>query len=450
MIFNDHADSADKADLKAGPVVMHGRGSGMKSEERRVMKYRKHMAILLTAALLLCGCGSASEQTGSAAESTAAPEKTEAAAAESTKAGTAEAPDTAEDAGTGAAEQTSASAEGSTADPAGETTDRAAEDTDDAASSAEAAQTESSAAAQQELYEYNPHLYSTLIAQEVPQDHWESLYHLSDALRAGEDSFACSSREAYDWCMDAGVLANLIPAASMRISGKGSGEAVPFENGTGRIFYSMPAEEFVAREAEFEEMVTGILNSTIEKDDDDYEKCLKLYDYMETNYSYDYDGREEGLNGDGYIYYTFYSHSGQCIDFAGVYAFLLLQAGVEAVSLGCYDELDHEWTYAIVNGRGYHIDPTWALKSDLGLDELCLNYFMMDDVKRTLTGCPVDDLTVQLLPQFWASQASVSFAATDDRYDLGEYMYLKSLDEENKILYYYDMNGNEFQFCYGE
>ena len=35
-------------------------------------------------------------------------------------------------------------------------------------------------------YEFNPHVYSPTIAQEIPQDYWDSFYNLCDALRNGE------------------------------------------------------------------------------------------------------------------------------------------------------------------------------------------------------------------------------------------------------------------------
>lgn len=298
-------------------------------------------------------------------------------------------------------------------------------------------------------FEYDPHLYSALIATELPRENWDSLYNLADALRAGEDTFECSSQEAYDWCMDSGVLANLIPAACMKISGISNDGTTPYEDGVGRIYYAMPAEEFVLRENEFEEAIEDVLNTYLEKDDTDFEKCLKLYDYMESNYHYDYDGTASFKSGDGYVYYTFYSHTGQCIDFGSLYAFLLLQAGVEAISVGCFDDLDHEWTYVVIDGQGYHIDPTWALKEDY-TDELSLDYFMMSDDIRTETGCPLTDLTVQLLPQFWINASSLTLPATDERYYLGLFTTLEQLDEDNKILYYTDADGSLRTLEYGE
>ena len=96
----------------------------------------------------------------------------------------------------------------------------------------------------------------------------------------------------------------------------------------GRIYYEMPAEDFVEREADFEQKVEDVLNNTLEKDDNEYEK------------------------------YTFMTHKGKCIDLSGIYAFLLLQSGVEALSVGSFDDQDHGWVYARVNGQGYHLDPT--------------------------------------------------------------------------------------------
>ena len=315
---------------------------------------------------------------------------------------------------------------------------------------ASATQSETTEETEPFTFTYNPHLYSSHIAKEVPQDHWDALYNLIDAARAGKDTFECASEEAYKWAMGAGVLAHYFPAASLKITGESNDGSKPFENGVGRIYYQMPVDEFLKREEDFEKMVVDILNQTIEEDDTDFEKVLKLYDYMASNYHYDNEGVTNNIKGEGYIYLTFMEHTGVCINFSGVYAFLLEQAGLEALSVGSFDNLDHEWTYVLINGQGYHVDTTWALKADKNTDSLCLDYFMMTDEVRTSTGCPVEGLTVQLLPKFWASKSSVTFKATDDRYYLGSGSIFKSLDEENKILYYWDGDGNECQLNYGE
>ncbi len=311
----------------------------------------------------------------------------------------------------------------------------------------EETQTETTAAAAEpESFAFNPHVYSPKLAEEIPQDHWESFYHLCDALRAGETTFACSSREAYEWATDPSILGHLFPPACMKITGESNDGTVPFENGTGRIYYRIPVEEYKERQAEFEEAVTNVLNGCLEADDDDFEKCLKLYNYMESNYIYE--NFPEGC-GDGAYYYTFMTHKGVCDELSGVYVYLLMQVGVDALEIGCFEpDMCHAWTYVILDGQGYHIDPTWALMSGFDTEKLCLEYFMMTDEHRISDGCPVDDLTVDLLPEFWVNMSSLTFPATDDRFYAKDFATLDSLDEKNKILHYTDMYGTSFEMSY--
>ena len=296
-------------------------------------------------------------------------------------------------------------------------------------------------------FEFNPHVYSPKLAERIPQDYWDSLYNLCDALREGEDVFECTSEEAYEWCVDAGTLSNLFPAAGMMIDNKTEDGSPAFEDGTGKINYKIPVEEFVARQQEFETLITNTLNYVLESDDTDYEKALKLYVYVAENFVY---SDEEDLN-DNFVYYTFMSKNGKCINFASVYAYLLLQVGIDALNIGCFEDgMDHAWTYVVINGKGYHIDTTWTLHTvyDTYLEDTYMDYFMMSDAERNADGCLVRDLTVQLLPEFWVSRTDMSFEATDNSYNLRDLCAFVSLDEDNKILYYNDSNGDLREFHY--
>ena len=287
--------------------------------------------------------------------------------------------------------------------------------------------------------EFNPHVYVSKLSTVIPQDHWESFYNLCDALRAGEDTFECSSQEAYDWATDPVTLNELFPAACMRISGKSDDGSVPFENGVGRIYYQMPVEEYVARQAEFEAIIADVLNTYLEPDDNDFEKCLKLYDYMESTYFYE---EIPQYSGNGASYYTIMNRKGVCYELSSVYSYLLLQVGVDALNVGCYAPgMDHAWTYVVVDGVGYHVDATWSLKSYLYNDDLCLEYFMMTDDNRTASGCPVDDLTVPLLPGYWVKFSTVTFEAPEQKYHFSSVSRYRYLDEDEKILYYDDSEG---------
>ena len=300
-----------------------------------------------------------------------------------------------------------------------------------------------------EPFEFNPHVYSGKIAERIPQDYWDAFYNLCDALRKGEDTFGCSSQEAYNWATDVSVLCDLFPPAGAKIEGKSTDGSPAYENGTGKIHYNMPVEDFLKRESDFEVLITDILNSTIEKDDTEYERALKLYLYVAKNYVYDYSLIENLSNDENYVFACFKEKKGQCVNFASVYAYLLLQAGIDAVSYRIYEELCHAWTYAVIDGKGYHIDTTWALQAD-GIEGVYLDYFMMSDKERIADGCTLTDPNVTLLPECSVNKTNVKFDAKDGQYCIRNYCRFVSLDEEKKIVHYTDLYGEPKEFCYGE
>ncbi len=306
---------------------------------------------------------------------------------------------------------------------------------------------ETAVTSEMKSFEFNPHVYSPVLAEEIPQDYWDSFYNLCDALREGETTFECSSQEAYDFCMLPSTLANFFPAACMKVSGESSDGSVPYENGTGRIYYKMPVEEFTAREEGFEELITDILNSNLEYDDDDFEKCLKLYLYIAGNYYYSDDDIEMGECA---FYHTFMTRTGMCVDFGAVYGYLLLQVGIDALDIGCFEpDMCHAWTYVVLDGQGYHVDTTWALTSCYDTDEVYMEYFLMSDEDRNQDGCLVRDLTMQALPKFFLSNSVIRLKADDERYSFPDFSTFDSLDEENKILYYKDVYGEVHGMEYG-
>ncbi len=363
-------------------------------------------AIIFAAVMLICGCGGKTPDGKDAAAQTAEP-----APAEDTAEPSAE--PTAEPSAEPTAEPTPAATPTATPEPEPE-------------------------------YEFDPHLYLPILDSEIPQENWDAFHNLCDALRAGETTFECASREAYNWATDSVTLAQLFPAACLKIKAQSDDGSAAFENGVGKITYQIPAEEYVERQAMFEELITGILNEYLEADDNDFEKCLKLYDYMESNFTYNYDS--DGTLSDGYVYHTIMTHTGKCIDLAGVYNYLLLQAGVEALSVGGHSpDMDHEWSYLIIDGKGYYSDPTWALKSP---DEpLGLYYFLMTAERRAGSGFDMEELTASLLPRYWMKYSSVEFTADDDEYCFPSGSFLISLDEENKIVHY-ELWGNELERSY--
>ena len=383
----------------------------------RDMKWKRLLpSLVLIAALLLSGCANG----GKAPVSPAGADDSTVSASEG-RDGTKEEPVTPPD-------QPAAADPDGGAQPSPEAEGTEAQD-------AEPEEAEPLPPASEEKYTFEPHLYSPLLSAYYSQEWWDSFYHLCDALREGGDTFECASQEIYDWCMDSVTLANMFPPACMVVSGESSDGTIPFENGVGRIYYGIPPEEYVARQAEFEALIEDILNSVLEPDDTEFEKCFKLYAYMESTFTYgdaDYDK-------EGYTYSAFLHKQGVCEHMSGVYVYLLLQAGVDALNIGCFEGIQHAWTYMIVDGEGYHTDPTWALH---GEDEpLSLMYFLTTEEDRNDSGLPTDDLTSGMVPGFWLSRTETVLPASSERFACLRWSYFVSLDEENKILYYEDDTG---------
>jgi|GEM_PF-660104 len=370
---------------------------------------RKMTALMLTAALLLTGCGS----------QTAAPEITSDAEISNAKQ-------------TDVTETTDTAAETTTAKTTTGTTQTGT------AASTTPTKTQSDLPTLAPVIEdgkfaFNPHLCLPSLSEDIPQDYWESFFNLCDALRAGETTFTCSSEKAYKWATDPATLTELFPPACTKILGVSNDGTTPFENGVGRIYYQMPADEYVKRQAEFESLITDILNEHIQPDDSAFEICLKLFDYMSLNYVYQDEFVEN--KPEGAIYLAIKEQTGRCVELSSVYSYFLLQAGIEALQIGDNtNEMTHAWTYILLNGNGYFSDPTFALRS--AFDPLDLQYFLMNDTRREESGCPVENLTAPLLPLYFVDRSSTKFPATDDTYNLPPFSYLGELDEANKTIYY--------------
>ena len=296
----------------------------------------------------------------------------------------------------------------------------------------------------QEKFEFNPHVHVKIMDKWTSPDYWDSFYNLCDALREGRDTFECSSKEAYEWCLDDVTMGSLFPAASMTVCGKSDDGSVPFEDGIGRIYYKVPPEEVVARQKDFEGVIEDIINTYVDKDDNDFEKCIKLYNYVESNYTY---GELELSDTEGYFYKCIMEKKGICSDISAAYAYLLMQVEVDAISVGCFDNMDHAWTYLVIDGQGYHSDPTWALQSGTYMEHLDLDYFLMTDEERTESGCPVTDLTVGLYPAFWIKDTDIELSAASTKYEALGHAVLDRLDEENKIIYFWEADEPK-EFCY--
>ena len=221
-------------------------------------------------------------------------------------------------------------------------------------------------------YKFNPHAYPKKLRDAYGDDEMKAFLNLVDALRAGEDTFECSSREVYEWCFSGGPLDDLFPVARFTISGD---FLDGYSDGVGHFTYDIP----------------------------------------------------KGTYG---TYRTFNDKTGICDDLSAVYSYLLLQCDVESMKYEGHVGEGHAWSYVTLDGVGYFIDPTWGLNENGDPD---LTFFMMTEADRELD---FGDRMDPIMYYYDHENTNVDFSATDDRYaELhgGEFV---SLDRDNKILYY--------------
>ena len=230
--------------------------------------------------------------------------------------------------------------------------------------------------AQQPAFTFQPKVASVYLYEVYGEDMVQTWFNIVDAVLAGEDSFACPDQETYDWriyqfsdrCFPCFV--GLFREDVDR----------PVENGVGHLLYTSTKEERETKIAAFEELVVDIINKTIKPEYTDMEKALALYKYFCDTYRYDYDTSNK-MEEEFVEYLSSYrlltTGTGVCQEISSAYSYLLMQVGVDAtIMMGDW----HQWSYVRINGKNYHIDPTFALENSDSLE-----FFMMNDEKRDET-----------------------------------------------------------------
>lgn len=296
-----------------------------------------------------------------------------------------------------------------------------------------------------EPLEFNPHVHTKLLDEYATDDMWNSLYNLIDALRAGEDSFECSDKKAYEWCTDPTIIGTFLPPACEMVEGAG------FENGVAKIKYKIDKDKFMEREKAYEDEVVRILNEAVRSDYSDFEKTMGIYDYMCRYFQYDF-GPIDGAGIEGFgDYACLMTKQGICCEIASVYMFLLLQCGVEATAIGGDGEAGfHDWTYVVIGGKGYHIDATWALHGTAPDEALSLQYFMLTEEERLANGFEKESLQPDLV-WVWKRDYDISrYSATDKTFaELHNWCVFVEMDTERNVIVYKDSNGNTRELSYG-
>ena len=292
-------------------------------------------------------------------------------------------------------------------------------------------------------FAFQPVVVASIFREIMGEDMCEAYGNYVEAAMNGENEFAVKDADTYDWMIGQfpGVCSPIL--AEYTESDFGSA----YHDGKATFHYTIPKPEFAKREAKFEDLVTGILNETMRDDYSDLEKVLALYEYFCNEYTYDYDTYEE--MSERYIdeasaYRFLTTGQGICSECSAAFSYLLLQAGVDATTAGGFSASGeaHGWSYVTINGKNYHMDPTYGMGSGVSLA-----YFMMTDEQReeedgykkdkTCIGCHYKD-----------DQNGDQYDADDDSFAPLWEGYLTFWDHEKNLIYYTDDYGNDGVFDY--
>ena len=282
-------------------------------------------------------------------------------------------------------------------------------------------------------YVFQPKVCSVFMEEVFGKDMCDAWFNLIDAVLAGEDTFACKDQHTYDWMMGQfhehclPILPELIDYAWDRENS--------VVDSVASFTYRVPSEEAKARIEEFGEMIEGMLNEIFEDDWSDFEKALALYVYFAEHYEYDYDTYWKTY--DEYVDYTscyrfFMTGIGICHEISSAYSYLLLQAGVQATTMSgnrTYDQAGHQWSFVRINGKNYHVDPTYVLGSGGEL-----RYFLMTDEKRAEEDC-YDPKTFYAVSNYSRENPHPDYTADDDTFcPLWELSFAALFPEKHTVL----------------
>ena len=123
-----------------------------------------------------------------------------------------------------------------------------------------------------------------------------------------------------------------------------------------KLKYYTTLEQEQALDSTVVQMVASLgLNGEL----NEYEKCLRIFEYLTENVTYDYDSS-------GLTKFTAYAalvkHTAVCQGYSVAFYRLALEAGVDARVISS-DAMNHAWNIAGVGGSYYYLDATWDVHS---------------------------------------------------------------------------------------
>ena len=282
-------------------------------------------------------------------------------------------------------------------------------------------------------FHFQPKVASKYLTEVFGEQMVVTWYNLVDAVLSGKTEVACPDDHTFKWVVGQ-FPDKCFPPLQGHIWAVDPDH--PVKNGVARFMYDVPYEELMAEVADFIKLVEDILNEAMKPEYSDFENALGLYHYFDSHYTYDWKAYEDNEQGKAYYlssYRMLTEKTGICQEISVAYSYLLMQVGAEAATVGGVSETDgehHQWSYIRLNGKDYHIDPTWVLEMNGKLD-----YFMMTDAERYAQGGYSRE-RFRYVSSYTQDHPYPDYHADDETFAELWNGYFYSLDHENRTLYY--------------
>lgn len=249
------------------------------------------------------------------------------------------------------------------------------------------------------VYEFDPYALSSEYA-EIYGDGFVEVYRgLADAFINYETSCYCPDEATFTAIMD--CLDCCMPYFS-------SDAVLTYESFDGDTrtltinYISATREEHNEAYKSFIDEVRSCIDGVVFKNDSKLEAAISVYRNFASSLSYDLG------TPDVSVYSAIMDRSGIAHGFAGAYAYLLRQIGIEANICGglSYDSsAAHEWVVLRLGGSWYYADPTYESGETGGLG---LSYFGTNDDERSQAGYDPKYFSVGTTNGLWAYALDVN------------------------------------------
>ncbi|HZK33516.1 MAG TPA: transglutaminase domain-containing protein [Tissierellaceae bacterium] len=155
------------------------------------------------------------------------------------------------------------------------------------------------------------------------------------------------------------------------------------------LFYLNPKEYIIKHQKAVEKIKEEFLENHINNNMSDYEKVLKIHDFIINNGEYDKRVLDKDkVPPESYSSYGILSLGvGVCESYAKSMKYLLDGSGINSlIVIGKSMGENHAWNLVELDGEYYHIDSTWNDPiSDNGEDVLRYNFFNINDEELSIT-----------------------------------------------------------------